>query len=69
MTIAELIKELSKYDPNLTACVSGYEQGLTEKFTINKVGIILNKNEESYYFGEHEASWGEPDIYVLAIER
>ncbi len=71
MIVKEVIEALSKFDPELTVCVSGYEGGVTEKLHISKGKVITNYHEEGY-FGEHEQdSWGSDKgtKEVVLIER
>lgn len=57
MNVGELIEKLNGYDPSLTVCVDGYEDGVTEKHvTLIEMDVVVDANPESYN-GEHEPIW------------
>ena len=55
MKVKELIKELSKLDPDLNVYVSGYEGGFLDVEAAVKNRIVRNyHNEETWWYGPHE---------------
>jgi len=53
MTIKELMKALSEYDPNRMVVVNGYEGGFDEVITVSTIDIKLNVYCQEY-MGAHE---------------
>lgn len=53
MTVAELIKALSRCPDDLMVVVNGYEGGYTEIIKLEQINLNLNVNSESYY-GPHD---------------
>lgn len=71
MTIQELIKTLSQYDPN-TPVISGYEGGYNDISIIQEKTMQLNVNSKHYY-GAHGCVKGlivpnKPMVNVIYLE-
>lgn len=45
MTIAELIEQLKRYDPNWLVVVAGYHHGYNHVSKINAIALQLNTNQ------------------------
>lgn len=54
MTVAELIEKLNKFNKDTIVSVQGYEDGYTDKISVNEIEVTLNANTE-WYYGEHSA--------------
>ncbi len=65
VTVAELIQELSAFDPTLRVCVSGYEGGYKDvrKDRIWVRRISLNVNDE-WWYGPHDEGEEETAIVI-----
>ncbi|MEY3827558.1 MAG: hypothetical protein RLZZ148_2378 [Cyanobacteriota bacterium] len=55
MTIKELIKILSQYDPETRVVVSGYEGGYNDLLEVEPLSIKLNVNTK-WYYGAHDTA-------------
>jgi len=54
-TVAELIAELSKLDPNMRVMVRGYEEGLHDCDVPEIRAVRINANPDGdWFFGPHE---------------
>lgn len=53
MKVKELIEQLQQYNPETLVLIPGYEGGYEDVKRIEKIGVVLNYNKESYY-GPHE---------------
>ena len=72
MTIQELIKTLSQYDPNTPVVISGYEGGYNDISIIQEKTMQLNVNNKHYY-GAHGCVKGlivpnKPMVKVIYLE-
>ena len=72
MTIQELIKTLSQYDPNTPVVISGYEGGYNDISIIQEKTMQLNVNNKDYY-GAHGCVKGlivpnKPMVKVIYLE-
>lgn len=75
MTVAELIKALSQFDPDLKVVVDGYEGGFDEP-RISETDAVIDANwdgqrKPTHWCGRHD--WGDhstaPNARVLLIGR
>ena len=53
MKVKELIDQLLTFDQDCDIVVDGYEGGVTEYLSIEKVKVVCNINNQ-WYYGEHE---------------
>ncbi len=58
MTVAELIKELEKLDPNLRVLVDGYEDGYADVASIRICTFRENVND-TWYQGSHDMDFDD----------
>jgi hypothetical protein len=68
MTIQELIKTLSQYDPNTPVVISGYEGGYNDVSIIEQKTMQPNVNNKHYY-GAHDCVKGliVPDKSMVEV--
>jgi hypothetical protein len=74
MTVAELIKALSQFDPDLKVVVDGYEGGFDDP-RISETDAVLDANwdgqrKKKQWDGRHD--WGDdskPNTRVLLLGR
>lgn len=53
MTVAELISELRRRDPDLPVVVDGYEDGFADKIKVHDVYLLRDGNGEGGHCGPH----------------
>lgn len=67
MKVKDLILRLQECDPEDMVVVDGYEGGVSELKNIkDRVGIVLNVNDESWY-GAHEIAYAEDNPHINAV--
>jgi hypothetical protein len=70
MTIADLIRELQKYDPGMRVLVDGYEGGFDDPIVSTEY-VLLNQPE--MYSGKHQRAWVDEDkkraVECVVLER
>lgn len=67
MTVADLIEELSKFNPRAVVSVSGYENGITDSFRVYQSRVTLNVSDQ-WYEGEHSEDRKGKGVRVI-IDR
>ena len=60
MNVKQLIEELQKHNPDDFVVVNGYEGGLSEAKTLQKMVIALDVHDK-WYYGAHEEIFDEYD--------
>ena len=66
MKVKELIKELSKLDPNLNVYVSGYEGGYNDVTELSNDRMVRNYHKpEDWWYGPHEIVESVYDSYQI----
>ena len=66
MKVKELIKELSKLDPNLNVYISGYEGGYKDITVVAKDRMVRDyHNPDEWWYGSHELVEAVYDSYQI----
>ena len=66
MKVKELIKELSKLDPDLNVYVSGYEGGYVDVEGVSKDRMVRDYHRtEEWWYGSHELVESVYDSYQI----
>ena len=66
MKVKELIKELSKLDPDLNVYVSGYEGGYEDVEGVSKDRMVRDHHkEDEWWYGPHELVEAVYDAYQI----
>jgi hypothetical protein len=60
MNVKQLIEELQKHNPDDLVVVNGYEGGVSEVKTLEKMVIALDVHDQ-WYYGAHEEIFDEYD--------
>lgn len=68
MTTAELIEQLKEFPQDLPVCVTGYEGGVDDKFTVKLTSVLWDEYKIGYdYFGDHEEIAYRVEDYPQAV--
>ena len=68
LTVEELIKTLSSYDPNIRVLVEGYEGGFSDILDVRKVNVAFDVHKEDW-LGPHEEDPGSEESAVVLFRK